>query len=618
MPKRRNRSSRSGIKSKWHRCKKVLRRLAISFAVLVAIVLLDMAIYGSFYHPLTYLYNIASWLQCSNSVVPSCQKTTTPATAVWGKNGMVVTPQREASKVGQQILAEGGNAIDAAVAVGYALAVTDPCCGNLGGGGFMTIHLADNRDTFINFRERSPLAATKDMFLDSSGRVRRDLSTKGYLAVAVPGTVKGLDLALSEYGTMSRAQVMKKAIALAESGFIVQPGDVRILERGTKQFQSQPNVAAMFLKNGKTPYQNGDRLVQPDLARTLKLIADRGQEAFYRGQIATEIVRASQTQGGILAVEDFAEYTTKEEPPLHCTYRGYEVISAPPPGGGATLCQMLKILEGDRLQKLGWHSAKSLHFMLSAMLYAYSDRNKYLGDPDFVNNPVDRLLSPEYVAFVRSQIPDNRAIPPEPLYSGITSSEGTNTTHYSIVDRDGNAVAVTYTINSYFGAGIIAGNTGFFLNNEMDDFTAKPGAANNFGLVQGSANQIAPGKRPLSSMSPTIVLKDGKVFLVAGSPGGSTIPTTMLQAIVNLVDYGMKIEEAVNAPRFHYQGLPNLVITEPYALDSTTVQKLWDMGYRVAPLFGWGAAESIWVDPQTRRLFGVNDPRKPAGRAVAY
>lgn len=531
---------------------------------------------------------------------------------------MVVTPQREASEVGRQILAEGGNAIDAAVAVGYALAVTDPCCGNLGGGGFMTIHLADNRDTFINFRERSPLAATKDMYLDSSGRVRHDLSTKGYLAVAVPGTVKGLDLALTEYGTMTREQVMKKAIALAESGFILRSGDIRILERGTKQFQSQPNAAAIFLKNGKTPYQSGDRLVQPNLARTLKLIADRGPEAFYRGQIATEIVRASQTQGGILAVEDFAGYTVKEQPPLRCTYRGYEVISAPPPGGGATLCQMLKILEGDRLQQLGWHSPKSLHLMLSAMLYAYSDRNKYLGDPDFVNNPVDRLLSPDYAAFVRSQIPNDRAIPPEPLYYGITSREGTNTTHYSIVDRDGNAVAVTYTINSYFGAGVIAGNTGFFLNNEMDDFTAKPGSANNFGLVQGSANQIAPGKRPLSSMSPTIVLKDGKVFLVTGSPGGSTIPTILLQVITNEIDYGMKIDEAVNAPRLHYQGLPNLVITEPYAIDSTTVQKLWDMGYRVSPLFGWGAAESIWVDPQTGKLFGVNDPRKLAGQAVAY
>jgi gamma-glutamyltranspeptidase/glutathione hydrolase len=590
-----------------------LRFSAISLAALVAIVLLDMAIYASFYHPLTYLYNIASWWQCSNSVIPSCQKTPPRATVAWGKNGMVVTPQREASEVGQQILAEGGNAIDAAVAVGYALAVTDPCCGNLGGGGFMSIHLANGRDTFINFRERAPKSATKDMYLDSSDRVRRDLSTKGYLAVAVPGTVKGLDLALSEYGTMSRAQVMRKAIALAESGFILRSGDVRILDRGTEEFKSQPNVAAIFLKNGKNPYQTGDRFLQPDLARTLKLIADRGPEAFYRGQIATEIVRASQTQGGILAVEDFADYTVKEQPPLRCSYRGYELISAPPPGGGATLCQMLKILEGYELKQLSWHSVKSLHLMLSTMLYAYSDRNKYLGDPDFVSNPIDRLLSPEYAASVRSRIPENRAIPPEPLYSDIAPTEGTNTTHYSIVDRDGNAVAVTYTINSYFGAGVIAGNTGFFLNNEMDDFTVKPGVANNFGLVQGSANQIAPGKRPLSSMSPTIVLKDGKVFLVTGSPGGSTIPTTVLQIITNAIDYGMKIDEAVNAPRLHYQGLPNLVITEPYALDSTTVQKLWDMGYRVAPLFGWGAAESIWVDPQTGRLFGVNDPRKPAG-----
>lgn len=296
----------------------------------------------------------------------------------------------------------------------------------------------------------------------------------------------------------------------------------------------------------------------------------------------------------------------------------YEVISAPPPGGGTTLCQMLNILEGYELKQLGWHSSKSLHLMLSAMLYAYADRNTYLGDPNFVKNPVERLLSKEYAVSVRTKIPKLQAIPPSRVYSGIANNEGTNTTHYSISDRYGNAVSVTYTINSYFGSGVIANKTGFLLNNEMDDFAIKPGTPNQFGLVQGNANAIAPGKRPLSSMSPTIVTKDGKVFLVTGSPGGSTIPTTVLQVITNVIDYGMNIEQAVSAPRFHYQGLPNVVITEPYALKSNSVKDLWEMGYRVAPFTHWGASESILVNPETGTFIGANDPRKKAGKAVAY
>ncbi len=515
-----------------------------------------------------------------------------------------------------QILQNGGNAVDAAVAVGYALAVTNPCCGNIGGGGFMLIHLANGKDTFINFREKAPLAATQNMYLDKQGKVISGLSTKGYLAVGVPGTVMGLDKALAEYGTMTRVQVMAPAIKLASGGFGLQQGDVDILNTGTKKFKTQPNVASIFLKNGKS-YQVGDRLVQKNLAQTLQLISSLGTNAFYKGAITQKIVKASQENGGILTSADFANYTITRTQPIGCNYRGYEVISAPPPGGSITLCQMLNILEGYPLKQLGLRSKASLHLTLSAMLYAYRDRNTYLGDPDFVKNPVERLLSKDYAAQIRQKIPKLCATPSKDLYS-ITSHEGTNTTHYSVLDRYGNAVAVTYTINSYFGAGVIAGNSGFFLNNEMDDFTVSLGVPNNFGLVQGSANIIQPGKRPLSSMTPTIVIKNGKVLIVTGRPGGSTIPTTVLQVLINIIDYDMNINEAVNAPRIHYQGLPNLVITEPYALKSPVVQELWEMGYRVTPFLTWGAAESIFVDPKTEALYGANDSRKSAGKAAAY
>jgi gamma-glutamyltranspeptidase/glutathione hydrolase len=600
--------------------RKRLRVLAAIAALICLILALDMAIGGSVFHPLTHLYKLQSWLTCKSASIASCNNTAqnSSGTPVPGKNGMVVTEQRLASEVGLQILKQGGNAVDAAVAVGYALAVTHPCCGNLGGGGFMLIHLANGKDTFINFREKAPLAATRTMYLDKQGNVVPGRSSKGYLAVGVPGTVLGLDQALSTYGTLSRTGVMAPAIELAQKGFVLQPGDVKILNLKMEGFKKQPNVPAIFLKNGTTPYQAGDRLVQKDLANTLELIAKQGPNAFYKGAIADEVVNASRSNGGILTKEDFAKYTVSETAPLRCTYRSYQVISAPPPGGGTTLCEMLNILEGYNLKQLGFRSTPMLHRMLSAMLYAYADRNTYLGDPDFVNNPVERLLSKEYAAQLRAKIPENRAVPPKPLFPKVTTNQGNHTTHYSIQDRYGNAVSVTYTINSFFGAGVIAGNTGFFLNNEMDDFTSKPGVPNNFGLVQGDANIIEPGKRPLSSMSPTIVTQNNKVFLVTGSPGGSTIPTTVLQVITNVVDYGMNIQQAVDTPRIHYQGLPNVVGTEPYALKSVPSQQLWQWGYKIVPLGTWGAAESLLVNPDSGLLNGANDSRRPAGAALGY
>ena len=566
-----------------------------------------------------FIYRTLSWISCQYSPAPSClvANATTELPKASGKNGVVVSTQQEASKIGLQILAEGGNAIDSAVAVGYALAVTDPCCGNLGGGGFMTIHLADGEETFINFREKAPLAATADMYLDRQGKVDKQLSRNGYLAVGVPGTVKGLDYALNKYGTMNRQQVISPAIELAETGFVLGQGDVDIFQRGKKKLLD-PNVAAIFLKNGKDTYKVGNTLVQKDLANTLETIAQQGTDAFYQGEIAQKIVAASEENGGIFSLEDFSGYEIDEYEPIRCNYRGYEVISSPPPGGGTTVCQMLNILSGYDLKQLGWRTSQSLHYMLSAMLFAYGDRNNYLGDPDFVDNPTDKLLSPDYAESIREKIPDNKAIDPKSVYSNQLIPEGTNTTHYSVVDSQGNAVAVTYTINSYFGAGVIAGDTGFLLNNEMDDFTAKVGEANQFGLRQGENNKIEPGKRPLSSMSPTIVTNNGKVVLVTGSPGGSTIPTTVLQVITNFIDYDMDITQAVNTPRIHYQGLPNRVITEPYALKPETVRELIFKGYNVVPFSKWGAAESISIDPQTKLRQGANDIRKPAGAAVAY
>ena len=600
--------------------RKRLRVLAALAAFIGFLLSLDIAIGGTAVQPLTYLYKFQSWLNCKSASIPSCNNTAqnTSKAPIPARNGMVVTEQRLASEVGLQILKQGGNAVDAAVAVGYALAVTHPCCGNLGGGGFMLIHLANGKDTFINFREKAPLAATRTMYLDEQGNVVPGLSTKGYLAVGVPGTVLGFDRALSAYGTMTRADVIAPAIELAQKGFVLHPGDVKILNASTQTFQKQPNVAGIFLKNGTTPYEAGDRLVQQDLANTLQLIADQGSDAFYKGAIASEIVKASKSNNGILTKEDFAKYTVSETTPVRCTYQSYEVISSPPPGGGTTLCQMLNILEGYKLKQLEFRSAPMLQLMLSAMLYAYADRNTYLGDPNFVNNPVERLLSKDYAAQIRAKIPENRAIPPEPLFPKVTTNQGNHTTHYSIQDRYGNTVSVTYTINSLFGAGVIAGKTGFLLNNEMDDFTSKPGVPNNFGLVQGSANIIEPGKQPLSSMSPTVVTKNGKVFLVTGSPGGSTIPTTVLQVITNVIDYGMNIQQAVDTPRFHYQGLPNRVRTEPYALKSASMETLQQWGYKIAPLGTWGAAESLMVNPETGWIYGANDSRRPAGAALGY
>ena len=526
---------------------------------------------------------------------------------------MGVSAHRLASEVGVRILWAGGNAIDAAVAVGFALAVVDPCCGNIGGGGFMTIHLADGRETFVNFREAAPAAATASMYLDAEGRPIDDLSRYGYRAAGVPGTVMGLDRAAAKYGRLPRTALIAPAIVLAREGFVLEQADADILAGRADRLGKDPAAAKIFLRPDSSHLQPGDRLVQTDLAATLELIAQAGPDAFYNGPIATAVEKASKENGGILTARDFADYTITEAAPLTCSYRGYLLVSAPPPSsGGVSMCEILNILEGYQIGSLGFRSAQSVHLMVEAMRHAYFDRNSTLGDPAFVTNPLERLLSKDYAASIRGQI-ERR----EDLSSAMPArAEKAETTHYSVVDGEGNAVAVTYTINGSFGANVIAPGTGFFLNNEMDDFTVKPGAPNLYGLVQGEPNAIAPGKRPLSSMSPTLVEKDGRVVLVLGSPGGSRIITTVLETIMNIVDFGMAPQEAVDAPRLHHQWRPDEVYYERSGLPPETVKPLAEMGYKLVEQRPWGAVELIEI--ANGRLYGASDSRRPAGAAIGY
>jgi gamma-glutamyltranspeptidase/glutathione hydrolase len=411
---------------------------------------------------------------------------------------------------------------------------------------------------------------------------------------------------------------MAPAIKLARDGYVLQKGDVNILDQRTKDFAKYPNVAATFLKDGK-PLQVGDRLVQPQLAKTLETIRKGGADAFYRGDIARKVVDASEANGGLLSMKDFADYTAEWDTPIRCDYRGYTVVSDPPPSsGGVTVCQILQLLEPYPLKNWGYGATRSLHFIIEAERRAFADRNNYLGDPEFVKNPAKKLLSREHTDKLRATIDPNKATPSTQITGSLGATEGTNTTSYAVVDKDGNAVAVTYTINYLFGVGQIAGDTGFFLNNEMDDFTSKPGVPNTFGLVQGKANQVEGGKRPLSSMAPTIVLKDGKLFMVTGSPGGSTIITTVMQSITNVIDFGMNMQQAVNAPRMHHQWYPDSVIVEPGLLTATVKKELEDMGYTFKEVQSWGADEAILRNPKTGLLEGANDRRRPAGLAAGY
>ncbi|WP_236904672.1 gamma-glutamyltransferase [Collimonas fungivorans] len=540
---------------------------------------------------------------------------------------MVVTAQHLATRVGVDVLKDGGNAVDAAVAVGYALAVVYPAAGNIGGGGFMTIQLADGRKTFLDFREKAPLAATANMYLDKNGNVVPNLSTKGHLAVGVPGTVSGMELALSKYGTMKRAAVIAPAIKYAEDGFVLDQGDVDMLETTTEVFRKDAaGSGAIFLNKGE-PFRVGQKLVQKDLAKTLREISAKGSDGFYKGWVAQAIVVSSQAGRGIITQPDLDQYKTRELAPVECDYRGYHVVSAPPPSsGGVVICEIMNILEGYPMQNLGFRSAQAMHYQIEAMRHAYVDRNSYLGDPDYVKNPLARLLDKGYATKIRSAIDPHKAGVSQDIKPGVEPHEGSNTTHYSIVDKWGNAVSVTYTLNDWFGAGVMASKTGIMLNDEMDDFTAKIGVPNMYGLVQGEANAIAPGKRPLSSMSPTIVTKDGKTVMVVGTPGGSRIITATLLTMLNVIDYGMNIQEAVDAPRFHQQWLPEATNLEPFTLSPDTQKILegWGQKFTVPQPFNHVAAilvgaPSLGGKPVGKnRFYGANDPRRNSGLALGY
>ena len=555
-------------------------------------------------------------------LAPPSTKSEPPVEAA---SGMAVSAQHYASEVGAEILKAGGNAVDAAVAIGYVLAVTYPSAGNIGGGGLATIHLSNGKDTFINFREKAPLAASANMYLDAKGDVIPMASLYGYKAVAVPGTVMGFQKMLDEYGTMKREQVMAPAIKLAEQGFTLMAGDVAFFEANADYFRKEPNVGAVYLKNRK-PYAVGDRLVQKDLAATLRKISAKGPDVFYKGDIAERVIAASKAHGGLLTMKDFASYTVDETPPIECSYRGYHIISSPPPSsGGTTICEIINILSVYPMEKMGFHSAQSIHFMVEAMRHAYVDRNFGLGDPAFVKNPLDKILSVEHAAAIRAKIDPAKATPSTEVKPGTPPHEDAQTTHFSVVDKDGNAVSITFTINGIndgFGAQVIAGNTGFFLNNEMDDFTSKVGTPNLYGLIQGSTNSIQPGKRPLSSMSPTVVTKDGKLFMVTGSPGGSYIITTVLESILNVVDHKMNVKAAVDAPRIHHQWLPDTIYAEPGAITPDVRKQLEADGYKITGqtniLFGFDEAIVVGSEGGKRVVYGANDRRATSGSAVGY
>ncbi|MDX7952738.1 gamma-glutamyltransferase [Lichenihabitans sp. Uapishka_5] len=542
---------------------------------------------------------------------------------------MVVSAQHEATEVGAAILAAGGNAIDAAVAVGYALAVVYPAAGNLGGGGFMTLRLADGRTTFLDFREKAPLAATATLFQNASGQVVPGRSTESWLAVGVPGTVAGLEAARERYGHLSRSQLIGPALRLAREGFVLDRGDAAMFASETEALAADPQARAIFTHDGQ-PLQAGDRLLQPELATSLERIVATGADSFRDGPLGAAIAQASAASQGLITRDDFAHYAVREMAPITCGYRGTTIISAPPPSsGGVTLCETLNILEGFDLHAAGFHTAREAHLLVEAMRRSYRDRNTRLGDPAFVQNPVAHLTDKAYAATLRAGIAAEAATPSVDLAPAPAVPEGDHTTHFSVVDRDGNAVAVTYTLNGWFGAHRVAGDTGILMNNEMDDFTAKPGVPNMFGLLQGDANAVAPGKTPLSSMSPTIVIEDNHLAMVTGSPGGSRIISIVLQVIVNAVDHGMTVAEAVDAPRLHHQYLPDVVDLEPGALSAAVRDELVHQGYAFRDRPAWGHAETImvggdtlaaarasWASGRPLALFGANDRRAPSGSAV--
>ena len=528
-----------------------------------------------------------------------------------GKHAMVVTANRLASEIGIEILKKGGNAVDAAVAVGFALAVVFPEAGNIGGGGFMLMRKNDGKTACIDFRETAPIVSAGDMYIDSSGKVT-DKIIRGALSAGVPGTVAGLLEALSKYGTMKLSQLINPAIKLANDGFIVDLRLEQNILNYEKELRQFPSTVKTFFKNTNR-YIQGDTLRQPDLARTLIRIRNKGWSGFYRGKTARLIVDAMKRGGGIITEKDLSRYKSIIRKPITGTYRSYDIVSCPlPSSGGTCLIEMLNILEQYNLASLGFHSSKSVHIITEAMKRVYADRSEYMGDPAYAFLPESILISKGYASSRRKEIDSMHAAPAVDIHPGrISIKEHNNTTHYSVIDKYGNCAAVTYTVNDIFGSQLIVDGAGFFLNNEMDDFSAKPGTPNSYGLLGGSANAIEAGKRPLSSMAPTIVMKDGKPVMILGARGGSAIITALLQTILNVIDYGMNIETALNSPRFHHQWMPDTVFTEKYCLPRDVIQNLISMGQNPSETSNfYGAVQAIYVDGENSVIYGSSDPRE--------
>jgi len=542
------------------------------------------------------------------------------AVAVWArepvrsKKAMVVAQEPHAAEVGLEVLRNGGNAIDAAVAVGFALAVTLPSAGNLGGGGFLLVRFADGRTNFIDFRERAPIAAKRDMYLDASGNLTKD-STVGWRAAGIPGTVRGLELAHSKYGSKPWAELVEPSVKLAREGITVSYALSRSI-RGSASLMGQFAESKRIFLNGGKHLEMDDRLVQSELASTLARIAKGGAKEFYEGETARILAEEMKKHGGLITRRDLKDYRAIERTPITGRYKGHEIITAPPPSsGGLGLLQMCGVLEGSGYEKAGAGSAAAIHFLAEAMRRYYADRSEHLADPGFFKVPVRGLLDPRYVSGVRQSIDPDRATPSSEIKAGKPGDyESADTTHFSIVDAQGNAVALTYTINGGYGSGVTVPRLGFLLNNEMDDFAAKPGFPNMFGLVQGEGNAIAPRKTPLSSMTPTIVTKDGKLYMVIGAPGGSRIITGVTQVLLNVIDHGMNMQDAIDAPRFHHQWQPDKLSLER-GFSPDTVALLEKRGHQIDSIRAVAVVESILIDGGW--LQGATDGRG-AGKAAGY
>lgn len=538
---------------------------------------------------------------------------------VRARHGMVASTSEIASRVGVEVMQRGGNAIDAAVAVGLALAVTWPAAGNIGGGGFMMIRRANGDTEIIDYRERAPLAATREMYLDKKGDVIKGASTVGYRAAGVPGTVAGFSLALERHGKLKWADVIEPARKLAADGFSMNHHLTRSLEGTEKLLTQFADSKRIFLRDGKF-YQEGERLVQPELAETLARLKEKGPREFYEGKTAQLIAEDMKANGGLITEKDLKDYQPTIRQPLKGTYRGYEIVTMPPPSsGGAALLEILNMLERYNLAETGPGSSDTIHLLVEAQRRAFADRAEFMGDADFVKVPVEGMVSKKYAADLAKTIDPNHATPSEKIRAGAPAAyESAQTTHFTVIDDEGNVVTNTYTLNGGFGSGATARGTGVLLNNEMDDFTSKPGVPNAYGLLQSENNAIAPRKRPLSAMTPTIVLKDGKVWFAVGSPGGPTIINTVLQVVVNVIDFGMNIQQAIDAPRFHHQWMPDRISFEPLGINRDTRTALEKMGHVFAEKPGnMGDAEGVMIDLKTGMRLGASDPRS-GGVPVGY